>query len=244
MRNTKRSTSILFKALSKNFFKILIYYPKMIHISLHQKKYSTQQKYDYGMKIVRTVIDTAKIKIEAYGLENIPNEDGFYLCANHQEKFDPLAIWYTMPRQLGVILDDAACHRPLIREFCNLVNTVKLKRRYAHAIVKAYSQITKDLKKGINYMIFPEGKYEKVNGLLEEFHPGSFKSPQRAHCTILPVAILNSYKVFDLGFKSSTPIQIHYLKPILPEEYKNMNTTEIAQLVQSKIKAFLDQQQQ
>ena len=152
--NKKRGASILFKAITRNLPKIIVYYPKMVYMAFHQHKYTVDQMYAYCLKMITFAVDAAGLRVEAHGLENIPQKDGLYICANHQEKYDPLAIWYTMPRKLGVILDDAACHRPLIREFCNLVNTVKLKRRYAHAIVKAYSQITKDLKKGINYMIF------------------------------------------------------------------------------------------
>lgn len=243
MKKSKRSASILFKAISRNFFKIVIYYPKMVYMAFHQKKYTIDQMYAYCFKMIRFAIDTAGIKVEAYGLENIPEKDGFYICANHQEKFDPLAIWYTFPRKVGVILDDAVTYRPFIREVCRLIRTKKLVRKDVHAVVKVYSEITKDLKDGHNYMIFPEGGYEKENGKLEEFHPGSFKSPSRAHCVILPVAIIDSYKIFDKGFRSTHPIQIHYLKPIQPQEYEDMNTTKIANLVQSRIQTFIEENQ-
>ena len=36
-------------------------------------------------------------------MENIPEKDGLYICSNHQEKFDPLAIWLSFPRQLEII---------------------------------------------------------------------------------------------------------------------------------------------
>ena len=106
--------------------------------------------------------------------------------------------------------------------------------------MKAYIEITKDLKKGYNYMVFPEGGYEIEDGKLDEFHAGSFKSPQRAHCTILPVAIIDSYKIFDNGFNTTNPIQVHYLKPISPEEYEGMSTTEISDLVKARVQAHLD----
>ena len=89
-------------------------------------------------------------------------------------------------------------------------------------------------------MIFPEGGYEEVDVKLEDFHAGSFKSAQRAHCTILPVAVIDSYKIFDNGFKTTNPIQVHYLKPINPEEYDGMTTQEIAALVKGRIQAHLD----
>ena len=238
--NKKRSASILFKAISRNFFRILVYYPKMVYMAFHQHKYTADQMYAYCLKMITFAVDSAGLKVQAYGLENIPEKDGFYICANHQEKYDPLAIWYCFPRQLGVILDDLATHRPFIREVCRLIKSKKLIKHNAHSIVRAYSEITKELKQGQNYMVFPEGGYEEEAGKLSEFMPGSFKSPQRAHCVILPVAIIDSYKIFDRGFHTTNPIQVHYLKPIAPEEYEGMATTEIAALVKDRIQAHLD----
>ena len=212
----------------------------MVYMAFHQSKYTEDQMYAYCLKMIKFAVDTAGLRVEAYGLENIPENDGFYICANHQEKFDPLAIWYTFPRKTGVILDDVATHRPFIREVCRLIKSQKLIKHNPHSVVKAYSEITKDLKAGNNYMVFPEGGYEITTCQLDEFHAGSFKSAQRAHCTILPVAVIDSYCIFDKGFKTSRPIQIHYLKPILPDEYDGMSTTEIAELVKGRIKAHLD----
>lgn len=240
MEQNKRSAKILHKALFRNFFKILIHYPKLYYLAKHRDKYDEEKKYAYSMLIVNCVINTSKVKVEAYGLENIPQTDGIYVCANHQEKFDPLAIWTSFPRKIGVILDDVATHRPFIREICQLMRSQKLVKNDNHSVIKAYTEITSDLKNGYNYMIFPEGGYEEEEGKLGEFHPGSFKSPQRAHCTILPVTIVDSYRIFDKGLKSTRPIQVHYLKPISPEEYAGMTTNEIAELVKGRIQAHLD----
>ncbi|SEQ04203.1 1-acyl-sn-glycerol-3-phosphate acyltransferase [Treponema bryantii] len=238
--NKKRGISILFKAISSNFFKIVVYYPKMVYMAFHQSKYTEDEMYAYCLKMITFAIEESRLKVVPYGLENIPEKDGFYICSNHQEKFDPLAIWYTFPRKVGVILDDSVTHRPFIREVCRLIKSQRLLKRNTHSVVKAYSEITKDLKAGLNYMVFPEGGYEKQDGKLGEFMAGSFKSPQRAHCPILPVAIVDSFKIFDKGFKTTNPIQVHYLKPIAPEEYDGMSTTEIAELVKNRIQEHLN----
>lgn len=244
MAKTKnRSSSIIFKAVSKNFINILIHYPKMIYMSCHPEKYSSEEQYDYCLKLIKLLIDTCNIKIEVSGLENIPKDDGFYLCSNHQEKFDPLAIWYAFPRHIGVILNDEATHRPFIREVCKLIKSRKLKNNDLHSLVTCFSDITKDLTSGINYMIFPEGWYESDYTQLSEFRSGCFKSPQRAHCKILPVALIDSYKIFDKGYKTTNPIQVKFLEPIEPENYANLKTQEIAAIVQSKIQKVVTEYQ-
>lgn len=230
-----KGLSIIFKSVSKNFINIMIHYPKMIYMANHPEKYTCEERYNYCVKLIRLLIDTCNIKVELHGRENIPAEDGFYLCSNHQEKFDPLALWYAFPKQLGVVLNDEATHRPFIREVCKLIPSQKLKHSNVHALVTSFSKITKELTAKKNYMIFPEGWYESDVKQLTPFHPGCFKSPQRAHCPILPVALIDSYCIFDKGYKTTRPIQIHILNPIMPQEFAHMKTQEIAALVQNRI---------
>lgn len=239
MYKKNRSLSILAKTISKNFLNILIFYPKMVYMANHPNKYTSDEMYNYAVKCIKILIDTCKVKIEVYGLENILEKDGFYLCANHQEKFDPLAIWYSFPRQIGVILDDKVTHRPFIREICKLIKSQKLFRQSGRSAIKSIHLITKELKDEKNYMIFPEGGYEVEKKVLSDFRAGSFKSPLRAHCPILPVCIVDSYCIFDKGFKTTKPIQVHYLKPIMPEEFENLKTKEVSALVKERIQEAL-----
>lgn len=243
MKKKIRGASILCKTIFMNFFNIIRYYPKMVYMAFHQDKYTDDQMYDYGIKLIKLAIDTSNFKIETYGLDNIPESDGLYICSNHQEKFDPLVIWYTFPRQVGVILRDKVTHRPFIREVCRLIKSKKLKND-GRAVVKLYSEITDDLKNGLNYMIFPEGGYEDNYRKLSQFHPGSFKSAQRARCPIVPVTIIDSYRIFDKGMKTTRPIQVRYLKPVQPAEYSGMSTAEIAQLVEKRIQDELSKFQE
>lgn len=214
----------------------------MVYMANHQKKYSDDERYEYCLKLIKMLIDTCKIKVNVFGLENIPQEDGFYLCSNHQEKFDPLAIWYTFPRQIGVILNDKACHRPFIREVTYLIKSRRLVHTDMHSILVNFKEITDDLVQKQNYMIFPEGDYEQEENTLSEFHSGCFKSPQKAKCPIIPVVLVDSYKIFDKGYKTTNPIQVHYLKPILPHEFEGMTTAQISNLVKSRIQEKINEE--
>ena len=53
------------------------------------------------------------------------------------------------------------------------------------------------------------------------------------------VALIDSYKVFNIFSFGKVTTQVHYLKPILYEEYKNMKSGEIALLVQERIEQVI-----
>ena len=68
-----------------------------------------------------------------------------------------------------------------------------------------------------------------------EFKGGSFKSAVKAKCPIVPCALIDSYKPFDEKSIAPVTVKLIYLKPICYEEYKQLKTPEIADLVKSRI---------
>ena len=51
--------------------------------------------------------------------------------------------------------------------------------------------------------------------------------------------MIDCFKVFDNNTIKKVKVQIHYLKPIEYEEYKELSTNELAQLVQKRIRTFI-----
>ena len=58
-------------------------------------------------------------------------------------------------------------------------------------------------------------------------------------CLIVPVALIDSFKPFDTNTISQVTVQVHFLEPILYEEYQNMKTTEIAEIVKKRIEKVI-----
>jgi 1-acyl-sn-glycerol-3-phosphate acyltransferase len=104
--------------------------------------------------------------------------------------------------------------------------------------------VTKEVKSGRNYLIFPEGTRSKMGNKLLEFKGGSFKAATKAKCPIVPVALLDSYQAFDTSSIKKITVQVHYLTPILYEEYKDMNTVEIAAEVKRRIEETIREYEQ
>ena len=99
--------------------------------------------------------------------------------------------------------------------------------------------VTKEVKKGRNYLIFAEGTRSKQGNQPGEFKGGSFKAATKAKCPIVPVALIDAFKPFDTNTISPVTVQVHFLKPMLYEEYKDMKTTEIAQEVKRRIEEVI-----
>ena len=64
----------------------------------------------------------------------------------------------------------------------------------------------------------------------------------RSRAPIVPVAIIDSYKPFGVNSLRRVRTQVHFLEPILYEEYYEMTTQEISDLVKSRIACTIEKQ--
>ena len=101
--------------------------------------------------------------------------------------------------------------------------------------MKVISNVSKEVTEGRNYIIFAEGTRSKNGNEVQEFKGGSFKAATRARCPIVPVALIDAFKPFDTNSISPVTVQVHFLKPLYYNEYKDMKTTEIAALVKGRV---------
>ena len=106
--------------------------------------------------------------------------------------------------------------------------------------LKVILKVAEDVKNGKIVIIFPEGTRSKNGNVLGEFKGGSFKAATKAKCPIVPVALIDSFKPFDTNSIKPVTVQVHFLKPLEYEEYKEMKTTEIAVLVQKQIQETIN----
>ena len=101
--------------------------------------------------------------------------------------------------------------------------------------MKVIQAVIKELTNGRTFLIFPEGTRSKNGNKMLEFHSGTFKCATKSKCTIQPFALIDSFKVLDNNGIDMVNVQLHYLEPIPYEEYKDMNTTEIATMVHDRV---------
>ena len=95
--------------------------------------------------------------------------------------------------------------------------------------------IVNEVKNGRRYIIFPEGGYDHNRNEVHEFLPGAFKCAIKSKSPIIPVALIDSYKPFELNSLKPVKTQVHFLEPLFYDDYKEMTSKEIADLIREKI---------
>ena len=210
--------------------------PKMRNRADHPEKYTEEQRYALVHHVIYLMNKTGKITTEAYGLENLPQEGGYMMYPNHQGKYDVLGIINTHKEPCSFVMDKNKSHTMLVREFCDLVQGKRLEKDNPRQGLTIINEVAKDVKNGKRYVLFPEGGYKFNNkNKVQDFKAGSFKIALKSHVPIIPIALIDSYKVFNSFHFGPVTTQVHYLKPIEYDEYKDMKTKDIAALVKERI---------
>lgn len=221
----------------RNFLRVPPAWVKLCHYAKHTDEYSEMEKYEHIRYILGMAVNSGNINLKVYGEENIPKESGFLMYANHQGMFDSLAICAPCEQPLAVVLKKELANIPFLKQIIACTNSFAMDREDIRQSMKVIMAVTEEVKKGRNYLIFPEGTRSRNDNEMLEFHSGSFKCAVKAKCSIVPIALLNCYKVLDEKGCKPVNVQVHYLAPIPYEEYKEMNTTELAKLVHDRIEA-------
>lgn len=219
----------------KNFWKVSGAYGKLCHYAKHTDKYSEEEKYRHIQYIMKTAVKSGNIDLKVYGTENIPKEDGFLMYANHQGLFDIIALAASCERPWGAVLKKELYKLPLLKQMVDCTKSFPMDREDIRQSMEVIQATTKEVQKGRNYLIFPEGTRSKMGNKMLEFHGGSFKCATKAKCPILPIAFIDSFKVLDQKGSKQVTVQIHYLEPIPYEEYKDLKATELAKMVHTRI---------
>lgn len=225
-----------------NLHRAPYFIPNMRMRANHPEKYSVEQRYALVRHAIHLMNKTGKIKTCATGLENLPKEGGYMMYPNHQGKYDVMGIMYTHKEPCSFVMDTKKSHTILVREFCDLVQAKRLEKDNPRQGITIINDVAKDVATGKKYILFPEGGYKFNNkNKVYDFKAGSFKIALKSKAPIVPIALIDSYKVFNSFHVGPINTYVHYLKPITYDEYKDMKTTEIAALVKQRIQEKIDE---
>ena len=224
----------------KNSFRLPGLFSKLCRYARNPDNYSEEEMYRHIQKILQYAEDAGNVQVQVQGLENIPTESGYLMYSNHQGLFDVVTIAAHCPNPMSAIYKKELENTILVKQIATCLNAFPMDRDDVRQSLEVIRKVTEEVKKGRNYLIFPEGTRSKNGNVMGEFHGGSFRCALKAKCPVVPIAVVDSFKVLDQKGSKEVTVGLHYLSPIAYEEYQNMKTVELAALVKSRIQAVLD----
>jgi 1-acyl-sn-glycerol-3-phosphate acyltransferase len=163
---------------------------------------------------------------------------------NHQGKYDVYGIVSVHPNPCSFVIDKKKSNAIFVKQITDMLHAKRLDKEDVRQGLTNINEVAKEVEEVRRYILFPEGAYEtERKNALGDFKSGCFKIALKSKTPIVPVVLVDSYKVFN-GFyptEIQAKSQVHYLPPIHYEEYKDMKTKEIAELVKRRIQSKLEE---
>ena len=126
-------------------------------------------------------------------------------------------------------------------EMFQMLNGEFIDKSDMRAQVKIMLNVAERIKNGRSFIAFIEGKYGDNGNHLQEFYTGVLHPAYHSKCKITPIVLYDSYKVYSVSSLKRIEPEAHILKPITYDEYKDMKTTEIAAIVQERIRKTIEE---
>ncbi|RGZ68631.1 1-acyl-sn-glycerol-3-phosphate acyltransferase [Eubacterium sp. AM49-13BH] len=209
--------------------------PKANKMIANKSSHSAEERFVYAKWIINYMRKHARTRTKVYGRENIPTDSNYIMYPNHQGKYDALGIILAQEKPCGVLWGKKQAERLMSRQVCGLIDAVVIDLDNNRDKVRAIMDVTRQVKSGRNFLIFPEGGYTDNKNELQEFQAGCFSCSLQTKTPIVPVALFDSYKSMNSNTFEKVDTQVHFLKPILYSEYGELKKKEVAELVKNRI---------
>lgn len=187
------------------------------------------------------ILPLLRMKVHTRGLEKTPREGRFLLVCNHLFELDPVVLYaYFQQSQLAFISkrennDMFIIGKLMHKLMAQLINREN-DREALKTILKCISLIQED---EVSIAVFPEG-YISKNHRLMHFRSGALKIATKAKVPIAVCTIQGTDKVLgNIRRLRSTPIELHLLDVITPEEMQGRTTTDIGEQIYRMMAADL-----
>lgn len=182
---------------------------------------------------VELLMNLFLVKLTTRGLEKTPKEGRFLLVCNHQQFADPGIILHCFPKsQLTFISKQENRKIPIINKFMHCIRCPMIDRDNDRQALKAIIECIRMIKEDeVSVGVFPEG-YTSKDGKVHHFRSGVFKIAQKTGVPIVVCTINDTQPLFrNVKRLRRTPVDLHLVEVIQPEQYAGMTTVEIADMV-------------
>ncbi len=133
-------------------------------------------------------------RIEIKGKENVPQDGGIIVCANHISNWDPLALQIAVKRRIYYMAKENLFHTFFVGFVLKSIKAIPVKRTGSD--LAAVKMAFKTVKRGDALGIFPTGQRLKKKGE-GEVKAGVGLIAGKTEAPIVPVHIIADYKIFS-----------------------------------------------
>lgn len=194
------------------------------------KKETTYKK--IKRRVVKAILASAYhicFRVKKNGTENLKQENGYIICANHLNYLDAAGIVLLNKQKIRFVAKDNLYRIPIISWLGHTFDIIPIKR--GKNDLASIKMCLKALKDNEILGIFPEGTRHGIEKE-EKVKNGAVFLASKANVKIVPVGIKGDFKVFSkITFNYGKPIDINSFKTDDPDWMINASNEVMNQII-------------
>lgn len=161
------------------------------------------------------------MSVKVSGRENVDKEQSYIIISNHQSTYDVFLLYGWLGIDFRWIMKKEIRKVFAVGLACEKVGHIFIDRSSPKAALKSLEDAKVNLEKGTSIVIFPEGT-RTGSDKMSQFKRGAFKMAYDLKLPILPVTVVDTYKIFGKEFYSIMPgkVKLKIHEPIEIEAYQ------------------------
>lgn len=209
------------------------------HTTSYEKTESRKVVYKKMQDFARQLITSTGMKIKVIGKENLPSQGPVVYMATHKSLFDIVILFAMIDDPCIVIGKKELQQMPFVNKWFDALGCIYIDREDKRSALTSIIKGIEEIKAGQSIIIFPEGTRYMTNDV-QHFKEGSFKLATKTLVPIVPIALSNTYKVFEEKKRiQKAEVVVHIGKPIPTKELSNEALRELPGYVEEQVKALM-----
>ncbi len=227
-------TGMALWAASTTILYTLILGPVLLLASIFSK--TGRIPYQIGKFWAGLIMRTNRVKVRVEGLEKIDERRSYVFISNHTSNLDPLAVAIKLSNTLRFIAKGSLEKIPLFGWAARRAKVIFIDRKDTPQSVAKINRVVSELKDGICAYFFAEGS-RGVGGRLQAFKKGGVVLALKAKLPIVPITILDGYKLFPKRAFRIKPGTMNVIigDPVETSSYREEDRDTVLEKVRSTI---------
>ena len=162
----------------------------------------------------------AGVRFETVGLDQFDHSRSYIYMTNHTSNLDPPIQVGLIPRSTSVMVKKELFKVPILGRAMRMGSLVPVDRGNRDAGIEAVREAKAVIEKGMNMLIYVEGK-RSFDGKLLPFKKGPFYMAVECGVPVVPITIVGTHYAMPKGRFAIKPgkVQVIFHPPIEPKDF-------------------------
>lgn len=205
----------------------------------HGIKESRAEIYKHMQELSKKLIASTAMQLEVRGEENLPHEGPVLYVATHKSVFD-IVILLSIINDPAIFVGKQEIQKmPFVNKWFDALGCIYIDRNDMRKALQSILQGIKELNNGQSIVLFPEGTRNMSNEI-RNFKEGGFKLASKTKVPIVPIALSNTYKVFEEKKRiQKTKVIVSIGSPIQTKDLSKEELAHLPQMTQEVVKKLM-----